>query len=182
MTKEQAGFWARLWEIDDYLTKIVNEFETTFKNSEIKQKLPSVQFVYMHEIIINLWMILGNGKNDKFKLSRIKILFEDHELRNKASSVIDGHRDLIEKLDKNRNWISAHLDPQFMGLGFSETFVKKFEERFQIDASALGAKNKSSERYTPDDMRSDLIEIKQILKEVNELWELIIPRNMELVD
>jgi hypothetical protein len=173
MTNQQAEFCARLWEILNDLRKLIPEFETTFKDSKIKLKLSSVQDVYMHEIIISLWMILGSGANDKFTLSKLQVLFTGKDLKNKASTILNEHHDLIEKLGKNRNWISVHRDPKLMGLGYSNDFVKKIEKRFQTNFPQLRSKDKMNERYTPVDMKRDLPEIKEILESVNKIWNLI---------
>lgn len=181
MTTEQSEFYVRIWEIWNDLDKIVPEFEITFKDPIIRDTLPLVQDVYMHEIIISLWMILGDGRSDKFTLSKLGKYFPNRELTDKVVSLLSEHSDLIGKLGNNRNWISAHRDPQLTGLGYSRDFVKVMEEKFDTKFTSLRSKDKINERYTPHDMRDDLPEIRRILKNINEIWRLI-PKCFVLVN
>ena len=176
ITQTQANYYARLWEMSQAVSNFIREFEATFESSEIKHKLPSVQVVYMHEIIISLWMILGNGSNDKYNLHKLSKVFKNKDLREKASKITSSHKDLIEKLGKNRNWISAHIDERLTGLKFSEEETKKLEQRFETSFPYMKADSKANERYTPEDMLRDLPEIKQALQNLDEIV-LLIPKS-----
>lgn len=173
MTNKQIEYYSRLYEIHDSLKSLIFEFEIVYDDLEIKKKLPSAQWVYMHTIIISLWMILGTGKHDEFRLSKIKSLFPDKVIQDIADNIINKNTDLICKLGKNRNKISAHLDPNLIKLKFSDTHVDEFERRFKIRTPNLRAENRASERYSTIDMRNDLLEINQILEDVKKILNLI---------
>lgn len=173
MKSESANYYARVWEILNFVSKYIHDFEKTFEDKNIQEQIPLVQIVYMHEIIINLWMILGDSRNDKYTLNKISLMFDDTEIQNRASAILSNHDALIAKLKSNRNWISAHIDERLTSLKFSEETSRKFEEQFDAKFPYMRADGQRNERYTPDDMRRDLPEINKILLALKNILDLI---------
>ena len=169
MTKKQTNYWAQLFQISDNLEGLVSEFEMILKSREIQTRFRSIMLVYMHQIIIGLWMILSDSENDDFTLHKLKKNFNNNELQRSASKILSEHKDLIGKIKKNRHKISAHLDSNFVAIKFSDDTVDSLEKQFEVKLPLLRANDKTNERYTPDDMKRDLPEIKVILLNVKKI-------------
>jgi hypothetical protein len=158
----------------DRSSSLLSDFELIFDNKDRNQDLPMLQSAYLDAIIINFSKIFGYLKCDKFGVRNLKCI-SPKECQIELLKIEADHKDTIEKIITNRNELIAHTDKHFFKLGFSKNYIKKLEEAFKTSFSNMPrAKEKGGERYTPQDMRDDLQEIREIIQKLDKVWTKIL--------
>lgn len=173
------------------LTKIieqdVKEFEIVVDDKDLKKKgLLDIGTVYMHSIIIDLSKLFSVTQSDKIGLKHLKSI-SPKESQNKIEKLKSNYSDIIKKVSCNRNRIIVHHDISKKGayynMGISKIEIEKiindYKTSYHYDKSIddkndpfiLGmrkivAQDKSNERYSLSDFKSDIPKIKEILEEI----------------
>lgn len=158
----------------DRSNSLLSEFELIFDSKERNHDLPMLQSAYLDAIIINFSKIFSYLKCDKFGVRNLKCI-SPKGCQIELLKIEAEHKDMIEKMITNRNELVAHTDKHFFKLGFSKNYVKKLEEVFKTSFSNMPiAKEKGGERYTPQDMREDLQEIREVIQKLDKIWTKIL--------
>lgn len=156
----------------------LSEFEVVFGNDKIKKILVNIEGVYMYIVVMHLSKIFNRSSNEPFSLNKFINLFP--QTTERVNKIYNDHKDVIGKIKNNRDKLFAHTDKDFMKLGFSQMHIDKLSSRYGTSFSHLKAIEKNTERYTPVDLNSDLVEIKEMLQEVDKLcWDSIMHIDLE---
>jgi hypothetical protein len=152
----------------DYVEKFLAEFESSFDDSFITEKLPCFKSVYMDSAIINLSKLLNRSKCDKFGIKQLKNV-SPAEIKKRFEDFEKENVDIISKIINNGNLIFAHTDPKFFNLLFSEDHIKDFKQATGFDISHKMASVKSEERYLPNDLKNDCPKIKRMIDVLRDM-------------
>ena len=179
------GLYGNFSQILDYVKKLISEFESISDNKIDIKVLPSAEFVYMQAIILNLAKLLSATSHDKLGIKQfLKIGSKEND--EQITKIQNQYKEIIEKINANRSRIIAHLDENFTTLCFSEEAINEMEKNIEkvMKISAEEAKNiyvklprstsKKQERYTPIDIKNDLPKIKEMLKQMDEIWRKVL--------
>lgn len=162
-------FIGRLGESVEITKLFMKDFEIVYKDVEFKtnKNLPLLVSAYFYTTLLHFSKIVSRSQNEFYRFEKLKILFPS--LSHKVDSVFKNHGDLISKINTNRDWLFAHTDPKFTKLKASHAHVTFYKEKFGIDLSFQKANSKSEERYRLIDMEEDMLELKEILCEIEEV-------------
>jgi len=170
-----------LWLIKSFTNLLVSDFEKVLSINYHNVFLFKIDEAYMHAIIINLGKIFSHSKKcEPFRLKKLWNI-SNKNLKSKIDLIEKNHQHTIEKIITNRNQLVAHLDKNYFNLCFSDNEISRMIRDMEIGMrishqeaeNALTnlprSKGKSKERYTPNDLRDDLPEIKNILNEIESV-------------
>ena len=167
--EKQSQLVANFSETISVINLFLSQFEKAFGNEEVKNILPTVEGVYMYGIVMHLGKIFSKSPNEHFSLDKFSSHFP--EMRDRVDQIYKNHKDIIGKVKNNRDQLFAHTDKNFYKLGFSQVHIDKLNKVYDTDFSRIKATSKDQERYTPADLSTDLIEIRQMMDEVDKLWK-----------
>jgi hypothetical protein len=161
------------------------EFEKFFDNKKINESMPRAKLVYMEIIILNLAKIFSKLKCDKFGIVQLKNISPEKN-EQQLTKIEESHIDIIGKIISNRNKIIAHTDKDFDALSFSDNEIKSIkkdiEDSMEIrekEAKSISCKmnraiSKDKEKYTPRDLKRDSLEIKNLIEEIDKVFEEVL--------
>lgn len=177
---KQFELFVRLGEMIAILEPSLLDFEVLFGNKEIIRLLPKSEEVYTHTIVMYLGKIFSKSPNEHFSLGK----FKSHmpKIAARVDQIFDKHKDIIGKIQTNRDKLFAHTDKKFINLGFSQEYVDDLSKQlWNADYSSMVASSKDQERYVPMDLHADLEEVKKMVQEIKELLKdahnLIFPQS-----
>ncbi len=155
------------------IREVVLEFEKIPNNTNMIDTFPYMESVYMNWIITNLHKLVSVSKCDEYRLSKFENCF-GKEISDKVVKIKCCHKELIEKINNNRNRFTAHIDKNCTDMKFSTSEVKKLETKFETKMPELESKDKANERYSAQDLQDDLVEIKILLNECDLIWKSVL--------
>src|SRR5680860_1557282 len=163
-----------------FIKTLLLEFEKVFDNEKIVKKISRVRIVYMEVIIINLAKIFSKSKNDKFSIIQLRNISPKRE-KEKIEKIEKSHKNIIGKILSNRMKIVAHTDLNYHELCFSDNEIRRMEENIKNSMRIEGkesdsvslkmnrATSKDKERYTPRDLKGDLVEINSLIDQLDNI-------------
>jgi hypothetical protein len=158
--------WAQLLGNVEDIRMFLKDFHKANDDSELRKKLPYVTWVYTQHIVILLQKIFSKAPRDAFRLQRLKEL-KNRGISKRIDNLESSHKQLIRKVNTNRNRLIAHTDKNFHQILFSKAEVDRMETKFETPYPTLRAKSRDNERYMPADMSADTDEILEILGELD---------------
>ncbi|MDD5589996.1 MAG: hypothetical protein PHQ47_02380 [Candidatus Portnoybacteria bacterium] len=119
-------------------------------------------------------------------MGRLKKICRD-EIKKEFGDVENKYKDIIAKIESNRNRLVAHLDEKFYEIPYSEDEIARMADyvarslKIRIEdaksdfASMPRSTSSRNERYSIGDFKTDLPKIKQMLETVNDIWSRSLP-------
>ncbi len=167
--EKQSHLVGNFSEMVSVTNLFLSEFKKIFGNNEVRKILPTAEGVYMYAIIMHLGKIFSVSKNEPFSLDKFKSNFL--QLNDKVDEIYNSHKDIIGKVKNNCDKLFAHTDKDFSKLGFSQIHVDNLKKTWDTNFSRIQAVSKDQERYTPADLHADLVEVKEMIKKVDQFWK-----------
>ncbi len=178
--------WGNFWQILNISEKLLNDFEKISPEVEYLKRLPQIETAYIDSIIVHVAKIFSSSRNEPFRLQQFKSICRS-EVREELDNLENRYKDIIGKIVTNRNKLIAHLDEKFYELCYSESEIVQIasdmaqrahmslEDAKAVCASMPRAVEKTQERYSVGDFRSDLPQINKMIEELNSIWSKSLP-------
>lgn len=158
----------------DQSNRLLLDYEKICDDSSKNKDLTMIQLAYLESIIINFSKIFSYLKCDNFGVKNLKCI-SPKECKAEIIAIESEHKGVIGKIINNRNKIIAHTDKNFHKLKFSKNYIKRLEEAFDMPFDNIPtSEKKENERYTIQDMRDDLKELREIIQKLDKVWTKIL--------
>jgi hypothetical protein len=150
---------------------LLAEYEQLSKDLEMRKERPFAVAAYLQSIIVNLGKIFSSSqRNEPFRLKRFTELGYP-SVTAKVESIEEKYKVLIEKVRNNRDKIFVHTGHDYHKMLFSREHVSQLEKSYGTKYPQLLAQSSGNERYTAVDLTNDIPKIRDVLDELNSVWQ-----------